>query len=343
MSETTNLMPKTYDHQVVEEELYEWWEQNGYFRPDRQAELGQSDADAAPVCHLHAAAQCHRRAAFGPRHHQQRRRPADPLSPHAGPSHAVGPRHGPRRHRHAKRGGAHVGARKGAPATTWAASALCREVWDWKDEYHGRITAQQKRMGISCDWQRERFTLDDGLSEAVLETFIHLYNEGLIYRANYLVNWCPRCESAISDLEVEYEEVNGQLLHLPLSAHRRRLLWKSAPRARKPSSAIPRSPSTRTTSATKHIVGKTALVPMLNREIPVIADDYVDPEFGTGALKVTPGHDPNDYEIGKRHHLPMINIMNKDATLNEEAGPYAGLDRFDAREQAVGGHAKPPG
>jgi valyl-tRNA synthetase len=204
------------------------------------------------------------------------------------------------------------------------------EVWAWKDEYHTRITAQQKRMGISCDWTRERFTLDEGLSEAVLEAFIQLYNEGLIYKGNYLVNWCPRCMSAISDLEVEYEEVLGKFYTFcyPLADGGCIQVSTTRPETILGDTAVAVHPDD---ERYQHLVGKTALVPMLNRAIPVIADAYVDKEFGTGALKVTPGHDPNDYEIAKRHNLPMINIMNNDATLNANAGPYAGLDRYTAR------------
>ncbi|MCA9846274.1 MAG: class I tRNA ligase family protein, partial [Dehalococcoidia bacterium] len=200
------------------------------------------------------------------------------------------------------------------------------------------ISTQQRRMGISTDWHRERFTLDDGLSEAVLEAFITLYNEGLIYRGNRLVNWCPRCASAISDLEVEYEEEQGTLytFRYPLKPNGD----GSGPPYLEVSTTRPETILGDTAVAVhpedaryKDVVGRTAIVPMLNREIPIIADAYVDPEFGTGALKVTPGHDPNDYEIGLRHDLPMINIMNPDATLNQEAGDYAGLDRFVARKK----------
>ncbi|MFO7632407.1 MAG: valine--tRNA ligase [Caldilinea sp.] len=206
------------------------------------------------------------------------------------------------------------------------------EVWGWKAEYHTRITAQQKRMGISCDWTRERFTLDEGLSKAVLEAFVRLYEEGLIYKGNYLVNWCPRCRSAISDLEVEYEEVSGRFytFRYPLEEGGFLEVSTTRPETILGDTAVAVHPED---PRYQDVIGKTALVPMLNRAIPVISDDYVDPTFGTGALKVTPGHDPNDYEIGKRHDLAMINIMNNDGTLNVNAGPYAGLDRFDARKR----------
>ncbi len=188
-------------------------------------------------------------------------------------------------------------------------------------------------MGISCDWHRERFTLDDGLSDAVLEAFIDLYNEGLIYQGTYLVNWSPTLQTAVSDLEVEYSEEPGSLYHfkymlkgsdafIPVATTRPETILGDT--------AVAVHPEDERYAA---FVGKTVIVPVLGREIPVIADAYVDREFGTGALKITPGHDPNDYEIGQRHDLPIINIMGKDARLNEEAGPYAGMDRFDARDK----------
>ncbi|MCB0080122.1 MAG: valine--tRNA ligase, partial [Caldilineaceae bacterium] len=208
-----------------------------------------------------------------------------------------------------------------------------QEVWDWKDEYHANITSQQRRMGITCDWTRERFTLDDGLSNAVLKSFIDLYNEGLIYRGSYLVNWSPKLQTAVSDLEVEYSEEPGTLYYfkyrlsgsdefVPVATTRPETILGDTAVAVHPED-----------ERYRHLIGKTALVPMLDREIPIIGDAYVDREFGTGALKITPGHDPNDYEIGQRHELPIINIMHKDATLNDEAGPYAGLDRFAARKK----------
>ena len=193
-------------------------------------------------------------------------------------------------------------------------------------------------MGISCDWTRERFTLDDGLSDAVLEAFIRLYNDDLIYRGNYLVNWCPRCESAISDLEVEHEPVDGKLytFRYPLrdpsgasSAANHVEVSTTRPETILGDTAVAVHPQDERYA---HLIGGAALVPILEREIPIIADEHVDPQFGAGALKVTPGHDPNDYLIAQRHNLPYINITNVDGTLNAAAGPYAGQDRFAARE-----------
>ncbi|MCC6453770.1 MAG: valine--tRNA ligase [Caldilineaceae bacterium] len=322
-------MPKAYEPQAVEDDLYAWWEQNGYFRPEKQAELGQSDPNAKPfvismpppnvtgALHLgHAITNSVEDLLI--RYHRMLGHPSlwVPGTDHAG----IATQNVVER----------ALAAQGTTRQEMGREAFVREVWDWKDEYHSRITAQQKRMGNSCDWTRERFTLDSGLSEAVIKTFIDLYNEGLIYRANYLVNWCPRCTSAISDLEVEYEEVLGKFytFRYPLKEGGYLEVSTTRPETILGDTAVAVHPDD---ERYKHLIGKTALVPMLNREIPIIADDYVDPTFGTGALKVTPGHDPNDYEIGKRHNLPMINIMNKDASLNEAAGPYAGLDRFDAR------------
>ena len=324
-------MPKAYDHHIVEEDLYTWWEKNGYFRPEKQITLGQTKDGAKPfviampppnvtgALHLgHAITNSVEDLLT--RYNRMLGKPAlwIPGSDHAG----IATQNVVERALNAQ----------GMTRQGMGREAFVAEVWGWKEEYHGRITAQQKRMGNSCDWERERFTLDDGLSRAVIETFINLYKEGLIYRANYLVNWCPRCTSAISDLEVEYEEVVGNFytFRYPLKEGGYVEVSTTRPETILGDTAVAVHPDDERYA---HLIGKSALVPILNREIPVIADEYVDPEFGTGALKVTPGHDPNDYEIGKRHDLTMINIMNKDATLNNAAGPYAGLDRFDARKK----------
>ncbi len=330
MTDANESMPKAYDHLAVEESLYQWWEQNGYFTPEKQAEIGQSKPDARPfvismpppnvtgALHLgHALTNAVEDMLI--RYHRML---GDPTLWVPGTDHA-----GIATQNVVER----ALAAQGVSRHDMGREAFVREVWAWKDEYHDRISRQQRRMGVSCDWNRERFTLDDGLSAAVLDTFISLYNEGLIYRGNYLVNWCPRCTSAISDLEVEYEEIIGNLytFRYPLEEGGFVEVSTTRPETILGDTAVAVHPDD---ERYKHLIGKTALVPVLNRPIPIIADEYVDPTFGTGALKVTPGHDPNDYEIGKRHHLPMINIMNKDATLNEEAGPYNGLDRFAARQ-----------
>jgi valyl-tRNA synthetase len=243
----------------------------------------------------------------------------------------VGAGHGPRRHRHPAASGADAAQRRDLPPEVGRDEFL-RRSWQWKEEHGGYITKQLRRLGASCDWDRERFTLDEGLSEAVKEAFIRLYRMGLIYRDEYLVNWSPGLQTAVSDLEVEYSEEQGLMYHfkypvqgggfLPVATTRPETILGDTAVAVHPDD--PRY---------QEYVGKFCLVPMLDRPIPIVADSYVDMEFGTGALKVTPGHDPNDFEIGKRHDLAIINVMNKDATMNEEAGPYAGMDRFDCREK----------
>ncbi|MBD2294226.1 valine--tRNA ligase [Anabaena sphaerica FACHB-251] len=207
--------------------------------------------------------------------------------------------------------------------------------WQWKAESGGTIVNQLRRLGVSVDWTRERFTLDEGLSKAVLEAFIRLYEEGLIYRGNYLVNWCPASGSAVSDLEVEPKEVNGNLWHFryPLSDGSGFVeVATTRPETMLGDTAVAVNPED---ERYKHLIGKTLTLPIMNREIPIIGDELVDPAFGTGCVKVTPAHDPNDFEMGKRHDLPFINIMNKDGTLNENAGEFQGQDRFVARKNVI--------
>lgn len=207
--------------------------------------------------------------------------------------------------------------------------------WQWKAESGGTIVNQLRRLGVSVDWSRERFTLDDGLSKAVMEAFTRLYELGLIYRGKYLVNWCPATGSAVSDLEVDSLEVNGHLWHFryPLTDGSGFVeVATTRPETMLGDTAVAVNPND---DRYKHLIGKTLTLPIMNREILVIADDLVDPEFGTGCVKVTPAHDPNDFEMGQRHSLPMINIMNKDGTLNENAGPFQGQDRFVARKNVV--------
>lgn len=213
--------------------------------------------------------------------------------------------------------------------------AFLERAWEWKEESGGTIVGQLRRLGVSVDWSRERFTMDDGLSKAVLEAFTRLYNEGLIYRGNYLVNWCPASQSAVSDLEVENKEVDGHLWHFryPLTDGSGYLeVATTRPETMLGDTAVAVNPND---DRYKHLIGKTLTLPIMGREIPIIADEYVDSSFGTGCVKVTPAHDPNDFEMGKRHDLPFINIMNKDGTLNENAGEFQGQDRLDARKSVV--------
>lgn len=210
-----------------------------------------------------------------------------------------------------------------------------KRAWAWKEQSGGTIVNQLKSLGVSVDWTRERFTLDDGLSEAVKEAFVSLYDEGLIYRGNYLVNWCPASESAVSDVEIENKEVDGHLWHFryPLTDGSGYLeVATTRPETMLGDTGVAVNPED---ERYKHLVGKTLTLPIVGREIPIIADDLVDREFGTGCVKVTPAHDYNDFEMGQRHNLPAINIMNKDGTLNENAGEFVGQDRFVARKNVV--------
>ncbi|MEG4334329.1 valine--tRNA ligase [Microcoleus sp. AT9_A2] len=207
--------------------------------------------------------------------------------------------------------------------------------WEWKAESGNTITNQLRSLGVSVDWSRERFTMDEGLSAAVLEAFVRLYDEGLIYRGNYLVNWCPASQSAVSDLEVDQQEVEGHLWHFryPLTDGSGYLeVATTRPETMLGDTGVAVNPQD---DRYQHLIGKTVTLPIANREIPIIADEFVDPTFGTGCVKVTPAHDPNDFEMGKRHNLPFINIMNKDGTLNENAGEFQGQDRFVARKNVV--------
>ncbi|TAF48620.1 MAG: valine--tRNA ligase, partial [Oscillatoriales cyanobacterium] len=205
----------------------------------------------------------------------------------------------------------------------------------WKEESGGTIVNQLRRLGVSVDWSRERFTMDAGLSAAVLEAFIKLYDDGLIYRGQYLVNWCPATQSAVSDLEVEQKEVAGHLWHFryPLTSGEGYLeVATTRPETMFGDTGVAVNPED---DRYKHLIGQTVTLPIVGREIPIIGDDHVDRDFGTGCVKVTPAHDPNDFEIGKRHDLPFITVMNKDGTMNEQAAEFAGLDRFEARKQLI--------
>ena len=211
-----------------------------------------------------------------------------------------------------------------------------RRVWQWKTESGGVIKQQMIRLGASCDWSLERFTLEPALYRAVLEAFLRLYRDGLIYRGRYMVNWCPRCLTAISDLEVVHHERVGEIweIRYPIVGAPGQFLTVATtrPETMLGDTAVAVHPGD---ERYQHLIGKQVLLPLLNREIPIIADSYVDREFGTGVVKITPAHDPNDFEVGKRHHLPEIDVMTDDAHINQNGGPYAGLERFAARGRIV--------
>jgi valyl-tRNA synthetase len=214
--------------------------------------------------------------------------------------------------------------------------AFLERAWAWKEKSQGTIKSQLRRLGLSLDWTRDRFTLDEGLSRAVTEAFVRLYEAGLIYRGEYLVNWCPATQSAVSDIEVDNKEVKGHLWHFryPLAADPSQYLVVATtrPETMLGDTAVAVNPQD---ERYRHLIGQFVRLPIKDRLIPIIADEYVDPTFGSGCVKVTPAHDPNDFEMGQRHQLPLINILNKDGTLNENGDPFTGLDRFVAREKVV--------
>ena len=211
-----------------------------------------------------------------------------------------------------------------------------KRTWEWKKEYGGTITSQLRKIGSSCDWDRERFTMDEGCSKAVQTVFINLYNKGLIYKGSRIVNWCPVCNTSISDAEVEHEEQAGHFWHInyPVVGEEGRFveIATTRPETLLGDSALAVNPKD---DRYKDLIGKQVQLPLTDRAIPVIADEYVDMEFGTGVVKITPAHDPNDFEVGKRHNLPEINILNDDATINNLGGKYAGMDRYEARKAMV--------
>jgi valyl-tRNA synthetase len=226
-------------------------------------------------------------------------------------------------------------ATEGLDRKTIGREAFLQRVWSWKEESGGTIIRQLKRLGASCDWDRERFTMDAGLSAAVREVFVRLYEEGYIYKGHYIIHWCPRCLTALSDLEVEYEDTPGKLYHIryPLEDGSASLIVATTrPETMLGDTAVAVHPDD---ERYRHVHGKTCLLPILGRRLPVLVDAYVDPTFGTGALKVTPAHDANDFVIGQRHQLPQVQVMDAHAVMNAEAGPYQGLDRYTCREQLV--------
>lgn len=330
----TFTLPKTYDFASTEQRLYRWWEESGWFKPENSRNpegkpfvISIPPPNVTGVLHQgHALTVALEDLMI--RYHRMKSRAAlwVPGTDHAGIATQLQLERKLRE--------------EGTSREEIGRERFLQEAWAWKEKYHGRITEQIRRLGASCDWDRERFTMDEGLSRAVREAFVRLYRMGLIYRGEYIVNWSPGLQTAVSDVEVEYADEQGTLYYFkyPIAGHSLDEgpgvgyipVATTRPETILGDTAVAVHPED---ERYRHLIGKTCLVPMLNRPIPIIHDTYVDREFGTGALKITPGHDPHDFEIGQRHGLPIINIMNKDATLNENAGPYAGLDRFEARKK----------
>ena len=332
---TSNLftLPKTYDFASTEQRIYAWWEQNGYFKPSNDPNQPGHNPDIPPyvisIPPPNVTGELHLGHAMFVsmedlmiRYHRMKGIPTlwVPGTDHAGIATQLQVEK--------------MLGREGTTREEIGREKFLERTWEWKHKYGSLITNQIRRLGASCDWTRERFTLDEGLSKAVREAFVRLYEKGMIYRGPRLINWSPGLKTAVSDLEVEYAEEQGKLYHfkymladgsgeyLPVATTRPETILGDTAVAVHPDD-----------DRYKKFVGKMVLVPILNREIPVVADEYVEREFGTGALKVTPGHDPNDYAIGERHHLPIISILDKAAKVNENGGPYAGLDRFEARKR----------
>ena len=318
-------LPKAYDFRGVEERLYAWWEASGYFRPRTDTSKSPFVISIPPpnvTGELHLG-----HAMFVAiedlmiRYQRMKGHPAlwVPGSDHAGIATQLQVEK--------------ALAKDGLTREAIGRQAFEQRVWEWKEKYGGIITQQLRRLGASCDWGRERFTLDAGLSRAVREAFVRLYDKGLIYRGTYLINWSPGLRTAVSDLEVEYSEEQGTLYYFryPIQGSSQIIpVATTRPETILGDTALAVHPQD---DRYRDLIGKTCLVPILQRPIPVIADAYVDREFGSGALKITPGHDPADYEIGQRHGLPIVSVLNPDATMNENAGPYAGLDRFECRRR----------
>jgi valyl-tRNA synthetase len=322
---THKTMPKNFDFAEAEARLYDFWEQNGWFKPECAPVDAEPFVISMPPPNVTGALHIGH-ALFATledlmiRYARMQGKAAlwVPGTDHAGIATQLQVEKMLRD--------------EGTSRQAVGRDEFLRRTWEWKAQYGGTIIRQLRRLGASCDWDRERFTMDEGLSAAVQEVFVRLWEQGLIYRGPRLVNWSPGLQTAVSDLEVEREEENGKLYFFkyPVEGGDYIPVATTRPETILGDTAVCVHPED---ERYRHLIGKHALVPMLNRPIPIIADAYVDREFGTGALKVTPGHDFNDYELYKRHHLDIINIMNPDATMNANAGAYAGLDRFACRKQ----------
>jgi len=321
-------MPKAYDPRETEQRLYDWWESRGYFTPKIDANKKPFTIVIPPpnvtgeLHHGHAMFVAFEDLLI--RWHRMRGEPTLwlPGTDHAGIA--------------TQNVVEKALVKQGTSRRELGREEFVKRVWEWKDEYGGIISRQIRRLGASVDWSRERFTMDEQLSRAVREAFVRLYEKGLIYRGPRLVNWCPKDESAISDLEVDHDDVQGKLYYVnyPIEGEPGAYVTVATtrPETMLGDTAVVVHPEDERYRA---LIGKLAILPPLGRRLPIIADESVDRTFGTGAVKVTPAHDPTDYELGMKHNLPFVNIMNLDATINANGGNYAGLDRYAARKQLV--------
>ena len=325
----TSELPKHVDAKAIEAKWYEWWKEKGFFRAEA-GRGGEPYAIVIPppnvtgILHMgHALNESIQDVMVRRKRMQGFNAVWVPGTDHAGiaTQNVV--------ERELKK--------QGKSRWDMPREDFLRRVWEWKEQYGGTILHQLERLGSSCDWSRTRFTMDEGLSDAVAEVFVRLYDKKLIYRGEYIINWCPRCCTALSDEESEHENHAGHLYHVryPVKGGRKNefvVVATTRPETLLGDVAVAVNPRDERYAKFR---GKTLVLPVLGREIPVIEDDFVDPQFGTGAVKVTPAHDPNDFEMGRRHGLPTINVMTDDGEMNENAGPYSGLDRFACRKKIV--------
>jgi valyl-tRNA synthetase len=327
VSMASKLLEKSYNPHHVEEKWYHYWEKHGYFRADEDSEQKPYSIVIPPpnvtgVLHIgHALNNTLQDILIRFKRMEGYTVLWMPGTDHAG----IATQNVVEKQL----------LEEGLDRHTLGREKLVERVWKWKEQSGGTIINQLKKLGASCDWSRERFTMDKGLSEAVKEVFVRLYQEGLIYRSHYIINWCPRCQTALSDLEVEHQEITGKLYHLKYpfkESDRFVVVATTRPETMLGDTAVAVNPEDERYHA---VVGKKIILPVVDREIPVIADPYVDVEFGTGCLKITPAHDFNDFEIGLQHGLEQIKVIDETGRMNENAGPYRGMDRFECREKIV--------
>ena len=323
-----NELPKTYDPSAVEDKLYQFWNDSGFFN----AEVDENKKPFTIVIPPpNVTGQLHMGHAFDEtlqdilirtKRMQGYSALWMPGTDHAGIATQIKVEENLR-------------VNEGKTRYDLGREEFLKRVWDWKHQYGNRIISQLKKLGSSCDWRRERFTMDEGCSKAVKEVFVNLYKKGLIYKGSRIINWCPHCATALSDAEVEYETQPGKLWHIkyPIKDSDEYLVVATTrPETFMGDTGVAVNPND---ERYKHLVGKTCILPIMNREIPIFADDYVDMEFGTGCVKTTPCHDPNDFEMGQRHNLAQILVFNEDATVNENGGKYQGLDRYECRKAVL--------
>jgi len=321
-------MSKVYDPKVVERKIYSWWQDQGYFKPEVHKD-GKPFTIMMPPPNI--TGQLHMGHAFDDtlqdtiirfRRMQGYAALWLPGMDHASIATEV-------------KVVDKIRKEEGKTKEDLGREEFLKRAWDWADTYKKRIREQITMLGASCDWDRERFTMDEGCSKAVKETFVDFYNKGLIYKGSRIINWCPDCQTALSEAEVEYQEQEGHLWHIRYQiagTDEYVVIATTRPETMLGDSGVAVNPND---ERYQHLVGKNVILPLLNKEIPVVADDYVDMAFGTGVVKMTPAHDPNDYAVGKRHQLEEINVMNEDGTMNALAGKYAGMDRYDCRKAVL--------